>query len=258
MRRSQAIFCLHGFSGSPRDWDFLNARFRDDSNITLITADIPGHNGFGSDLCGSLSDCLYELEHQIKQIPQDEIWLCGYSMGGRLALLLQERIKTKRICGAILLSTGFGFSSEDEKRERIARDKANGALLCDSPDEFWQLWYSQGIFGNLLALEEHSLSAWLERKKIHDFNALSKSLLAFSPAKHAYLEPKLGEIESVLFLAGEKDIKYFSQANEIRHKWPKISVETIPDVGHSLLWEAPDQVSDIIYEWLKTRRRNND
>ena len=76
---------LHGFTGSHRSWDEIVSK----SNLLTITLDLPGHgkstfNNLESDY--SIDDWCEDFNEILNSLDIDKIDLCGYSMGGRLAI----------------------------------------------------------------------------------------------------------------------------------------------------------------------------
>jgi 2-succinyl-6-hydroxy-2,4-cyclohexadiene-1-carboxylate synthase len=92
VRRAVVITCLHGFLGSPRDWDFLR-------------------------------DAGFEISAPpLDAIPDRGDILLGYSLGGRLAL--QALLAGANYQRAILVSTGLGIEDEAARAARRASDEA--------------------------------------------------------------------------------------------------------------------------------------
>ena len=86
------ITCLHGFLGSPRDWDFLR-----DAGFAIETPPLDA-------------------------VPEHGDILLGYSLGGRLALhALLAGADYKR---AIFVSTGLGIEGKEARAARRASDEA--------------------------------------------------------------------------------------------------------------------------------------
>jgi 2-succinyl-6-hydroxy-2,4-cyclohexadiene-1-carboxylate synthase len=86
------ITCLHGFLGSPHDWDFLR-------------------------------DAGFEIETPpLDAIPPHGDTLLGYSLGGRLAL--QTLLAGTNYKRAILVSTGLGIEDDSARAARRASDEA--------------------------------------------------------------------------------------------------------------------------------------
>ncbi|MEA2328665.1 MAG: 2-succinyl-6-hydroxy-2,4-cyclohexadiene-carboxylate synthase [Thermoanaerobaculia bacterium] len=92
VRRTVVITCLHGFLGSPHDWDFLR-----DAGFATETPPLDA-------------------------IPDHGDILLGYSLGGRLAL--QALLAGANYKRAILVSTGLGIEDEELRAARRASDEA--------------------------------------------------------------------------------------------------------------------------------------
>jgi 2-succinyl-6-hydroxy-2,4-cyclohexadiene-1-carboxylate synthase len=120
-RNHNCLIFLHGFLGSPRDWDKV---------ISLL----PEYS------CQALT---YPF-----QIPSDSI-LIGYSMGGRIALRSSNP--------KILLSTHPGLQTPQEKEARLIQDRQWIKKLLREPfEKFLQDWYAQPLFDSLRAHPEFS------------------------------------------------------------------------------------------------------
>lgn len=105
---------LHGFLGSPQDWEG-------------VIEHLPEYS------CEALS---YPF-----QIPSDSI-LIGYSMGGRIALRSSQP--------KILISTHPGLKTPEEKAERLLQDQRWIQKLRQKPlKSFLKDWYAQPLFESL-------------------------------------------------------------------------------------------------------------
>lgn len=118
---------LHGFLGSPRDWD-------------KVISFLPYR-------------CIV-LEWPFA-IPNDAI-LVGYSMGGRIALQTKQPV--------IAISAHPGYRSRQEQQQRI--DFINfwrKTYLASSLESFLQQWYNQPLFDSLR--QHPDFASMLERRK---------------------------------------------------------------------------------------------
>ncbi len=115
MQRShRRLSFLHGFLGSPHDWEG-------------VIRHLPEYS------CDALS---YPF-----QIPSDSI-LIGYSMGGRIALRSPNP--------KILLSTHPGLQTHEKKAQRIKHDEEWIQMLeHGSLEDFLKTWYAQPLFDSL-------------------------------------------------------------------------------------------------------------
>ena len=169
--------------------------------------------------------------------------LCGYSMGGRLALASAARVKNPNFRALVLLSTGFGFHTIEEKAARESWDKRWVEEAKKDPQLFWQKWYQQELFSSLQGLPKAHLLPWLQRKSVN-LDAICHHLSALSPAKHSHLQANLSSLKnrgvSLLYMAGEQDKKYADLARQVE----AMGIPTkLVNAGHVLPFEAPDFVA---------------
>lgn len=86
---SEAVVCLHGFTGSKQSWTFLDEMLPDSR---LIKIDCLGHGETDAPLNGkrySTSRQVSDLAEIFDQLKLHKVKLIGYSMGGRLAYSLR-------------------------------------------------------------------------------------------------------------------------------------------------------------------------
>lgn len=118
-RNHYRLAFLHGFLGSPHDWDG-------------VISHLPEYS------CLALS---YPF-----QIPEGSI-LIGYSMGGRIALRSSNR--------KILLSAHPGLQTPQKKAARLIQDQHWIKKLLQQPlERFLHDWYAQPLFDSLRAHPE--------------------------------------------------------------------------------------------------------
>lgn len=149
--------------------------------------------------------------------------LLGYSMGGRLALRLLE---SHRFTKAIIVSAGLNAPDP----ERVARDEA-WARRFESEDwsSLMHDWNAQPVFcGHVLE----------RREEEYDRAELARQLREYSPA--VLPPPRLEQIETpVLWIAGERDLKYVEIARRAVARLPHAELWICPDAGHRVPWEQP-------------------
>lgn len=133
------IWFLHGNLGRAQDWDGVRAR--------LAQAGLSGValNLWDERFSGDLKTSGYEIGKYIGERDDFPI-LCGYSLGGRLALHV-VRAWPDLADRVFLLSTHWGLPSEEERSVRRITDEEWAKRLQRLPwGEFWKLWSSQGVF----------------------------------------------------------------------------------------------------------------
>jgi 2-succinyl-6-hydroxy-2,4-cyclohexadiene-1-carboxylate synthase len=196
---------LHGFLGTAHDWDPVCSYL---PPCHCIGFDLPGHGR---------SPFVENFE-----IPIPRFHLVGYSMGGRLALM----IPAEKVASLTLISTHPGLMTEEEKQKRLQSDAEWSKLLFELPiDEFLSRWYHQSLF--------KSFKPDLSMRRKQNIPALSAAMMHYSLAKQTR-----HEIDGVL--VGERDEKF-----RALFKNPLL----IPNAGHAVHLENPKAVAEI----LKTR-----
>lgn len=214
---------LHGFLGSPQDWHPVCQHLN--SSCTLLT--LPGHQNKPCDLT------LLE-----KEIPSNTT-LIGYSLGGRLAMQFASRYP-ERIERLIILSAHPGLDNGKEKR--LKTDESWVQLLkTEGMEKFLKKWYQQPLFSTL----DPRLT---QNREPHDPQLLAKVLKNLSPAKLPSMWKSLQDFSfPILFLFGERDIKYKPIATRLRKRFP---VEFIPNCGHAIHLENPSLCAQKIQAFI--------
>lgn len=226
---------MHGMGGSPEDW-------------LPVQKNVPGLSLPLDAKAGSPAKCAARLADEILAQVSGAFCLCGYSMGGRMAILAAEELlkRGKKPESLVLVSTGFGSSSEAERTARNRADEGWAALAEENSEAFWKKWYEQELFASFHALPEAQREAWLESRKAMDIEDLSAQLRFLGPGHHEDLLPKLRDLSlrgvRALYIAGNLDKKYAELAQKVA-EIPGLIVELLPGAGHILPLEAPEALS---------------
>lgn len=150
--------------------------------------------------------------------------LFGYSMGGRIVLSMLER---RRFDKAIVVSAGL--NAPDPARR--ARDEEWARRFeTEEWSSLMRAWNAQEVFGG------HVLE---RREEDYDRLDLAMELRHLSPA--VLPPPRLESIETpVLWIAGERDMKYADIARRAVARLPHGELWICPNAGHRVPWEQPD------------------
>ncbi len=230
------IILLHGFLGDQRD-----ARgIVDALQLPAIALDMPGH-GAQPLLRGGLPAAARDLWRRLDGLGVGRALLCGYSLGGRLALhaALQE---PKRCAALVMVSASPGLRTRQERQTRAAADDQLAAdLLAQDLPEFLRRWYAQPLFATLTQHPE--FARILARRGQGDRQRLAAALQRLTVGRQANLWPRLRHLDvPSLWLAGACDAKYAAIAVDAAHL-ARGRALLLPNVGHALWSEAPVAVA---------------
>ncbi len=217
--RHPPLIFLHGFLGAKEDWTDMFAYL--EKHFYCIALDLPGHGS--APYC---DDVLSTLKTILQTYSPKPI-IVGYSMGGRIAMQLQEYASS-----LVILSAHPGLATKAEREARRKIDETWSEKLLQLPlEEFLAEWYAQPIF------QHFSL---IDRRLSQDPQALSKIILQLSLANQEIFPISC----PVLFLYGEEDLKY----RELYCRIPNAC--GIPGCGHVVHLEKPKDCAEIILDWL--------
>lgn len=167
--------------------------------------------------------------------------LVGYSMGGRIALNLAAQ-NPAGFSKLILIGAHPGLT-EDEKPARRAFEKEwMRSFSCLPYETALRLWYEQSLFERLRA--HPSFDAMFQRrlKFPSPYENLTRYSLCEQPNYFIQLPPV-----PILYLYGEHDHKYKNIAHHLKEKHPHIQIQQVPNSGHAVPTEAPNQLKAIIH-----------
>lgn len=225
---------LHGMGGSPRDWDSVSAL------LPGLALSLP--HGLPFDQAAE------KIAGELRSLHEPFV-LCGYSMGGRLAIRAAKKLTgNSQLRGLFLLSTGLGQETEEERTGRRANDERWAKRAGEDSALFWKDWYRQELFSSFHELPEGTRAKWMSDRFSLKIEHLQSQFRLLGPGNHEYLLPELRAMQkagiSVLYIAGERDKKYSSIARQL-----DLPVEIL-DGGHILPIENPVAVAQSLEQFL--------
>lgn len=174
--------------------------------------------------------------------------LGGHSMGGYVALeFVHER--PKRVAGLVLVHTRAEPDAAQARSKRHAAAEQVGR---------------RGVEPLAQRMSERMLSPATRRDRPEIRERIRNLILATSPrgvadalegmAARPDQRPRLGAISCpTLVVAGADDeLVPFASARALAQGVPDARLETLPDVGHLAMWEAPAPFARLLTEWLAT------
>jgi len=236
------LHCLHGFLGSPHDWDDLAAALRESLPAlaapgALLTPDLFGADAFAhADSIPAWAEAYGRREAQAR-LPGPRAagnYLLGYSLGGRLALHLAVQFPALWD-GVIIVGANPGLDSEEARARRRTHDEAWARRFEDEPwDALLAAWDAQPVFAGR--------GGGPRRRREQDFARvqLAGALRRWSLGAQVPLWPALRGIPCpVLWVAGAEDAGQADICRRVGETIPGVEVWVAPDAGHRVPWEQP-------------------
>ena len=235
----ETLVLLHGFSGTRHAWDRVVAELRPERYLPLAL-DLPGH-GERADQDAEITfdSC---VQHVLARSP-DRFALCGYSLGGRVALHV-ALAAPERVRRLVLVASSAGIEDDAERAQRRAADRQLADELERIPYErFIERWRTQPLFAadppevGALAREDQ------RRNRPH---ALAEVLRGLGTGEMQPLWSRLGELEMlVTVVVGERDAKFRALGERMADLLPDSELVVISG-GHRLPLENPPELAGVI------------
>jgi 2-succinyl-6-hydroxy-2,4-cyclohexadiene-1-carboxylate synthase len=235
----ESIVMLHGFSGTRRAWDGVTALL-DPERYRPLALDLPGH-GEAADAPRPISfaGC---VKHVLAASPERFV-LCGYSMGGRIALHV-ALAAPERVARLVLVGANPGIQ---DRAERAARRRSDHALAEDLEREpyerFIERWRTQPLF----AADPPEVGALArEDQRRNRPDALAAVMRGLGTGEMRPLWDRLAELAMpVTVLVGGRDAKFLALGRRMIELLPRGEL-LVAAGGHGLPLENPGAVADAL------------
>jgi 2-succinyl-6-hydroxy-2,4-cyclohexadiene-1-carboxylate synthase len=232
----ESVVLLHGFAGTRRSWDRV-VEHLDPERYTPLALDLRGH-GAASAVRPVTLDAV--VDDVVAAAPA-RFALCGYSMGGRIALHVALRAP-ERVTRLVLLAATAGLDDPRERAQRAAADE----LLAEriergTIESFAARWMSQPLFAGT---PREAADAWREDLRRNTPAGIAAALRGLSQGVLPAVWDRLGELAMpALAVAGERDARYLDIAHRLADALPLGRLLVIGGAGHGLPREAPAAVA---------------
>lgn len=235
----ESLVLLHGFGGTHRAWNGVIARL-DRERYLPLALDLPGHGAAAEHRRPiTFDDCV----SAVLEAAPPSFALCGYSLGGRVALhvALSAPERVSRLC---ILAADPGIEDASVRASRLAADERLARRLEDEPfEDFIERWGAQPLFeGDPTEVAE--LARADQRR--NDPLALAAALRGLSVGAMAPLWERLAQLRMpVLYLAGRRDEKFARIGARLVEAVPHGRLVML-DGGHRLALENPGGVASAL------------
>ncbi len=238
------LLMLHGFMGSGNAFSHLIAPLSEFCNP--LTIDLAGHGKTET----PADESLFTTERQINQVLSilnrisfDNLFLYGYSMGGRLAFQLAGN-HPEYFKGAIIESAHCGIQDEDERDQRRELDFKRAEKIRTDFKNFLDEWLKMPLFTT--DKDDHS-EHYFNIMKEQNPKLLSVSLQQFGAGVMPSVCEKLKQIDlPVHLIAGENDKKYVKLLSSTSELNQNFTFHKAPDSGHRVHIDRPKVLLSLI------------
>ena len=232
------LVLLHGFTHTGRSWEpvrrALAGRYR------ALAPDLPGHGDFAARRPASFAAC----DAYVRALAGERFTLCGYSMGGRIALHAALGLQS-RLVRLVLIGAGPGLADPAERAARRAEDEGLAAHIeAIGIDAFVLEWGAQPLLAGL----PRGIAERAEADRRRNTAAgLAAALRGLGTGIMPSLWDRLGEIRiPVELLAGERDEKFRAIGERMAAALPAATLHVVPGAGHAAHLEAPERVAELL------------
>jgi 2-succinyl-6-hydroxy-2,4-cyclohexadiene-1-carboxylate synthase len=235
----ETVVLLHGFAGTGRLWDPVAARL-DAERYRPLAPDLRGHGAASARRPVSFE----HVAQDVLGLVAHPFTLCGYSMGGRIALhvALAAPARVERL---ILVATTAGIDDDAERAQRRAADEA---LATDTErgtiEAFADRWTAQPLFAGTAPA---AAASWRADILANEPAALAAALRGIGTGSMEPLWDRLsGLTMPAVVLAGERDAKFRALGERLAAALPRGELVIVQGAGHGIPREDPAAVAAAI------------
>lgn len=242
---NQAIVFIHGFPFDHALWDGVISELKDE--YYCISYDI---RGFGKSEAKTaqftMESYTQDLESVILGLELDNPILCGFSMGGYVALRANERKNYKAL---ILANTATNSDSDEAKLKRAAGiSKIDVKGVEPFVDDFFSVAFSKN-FANKEPLKIEKLKSY-----IMSFNPLGIKAALLAMISRTDTTQSLKKIDAPVLLITAQNDKVIPKETmeEMASKIKNSTLVSLNESGHMSMIENPVGFRDAVKKFLKS------
>jgi 2-succinyl-6-hydroxy-2,4-cyclohexadiene-1-carboxylate synthase len=232
------LVLLHGFTNTGASWQPVVAALG--TKRQAVAPDIRGHGKASARRPVTLEAVLGDLEGFV----DGPFALCGYSMGGRIALHAALAFP-RRVARLTLIGASPGLADARERAVRRAADERLAAELQGLDiASLARRWAATPVLADQPA---HVAAASYADRLRSTPDGLAAALRGLGTGALPSLWGRLGELDMpVMLIAGERDRKFAGIAARMAAAIPHARVEIVAGAGHAVHLEAPERVAQLL------------
>jgi esterase len=237
------LIILHGFLASSRNWRTVAKRLSEDYLVYVL--DMRNHGASPHSEQMDYPEMANDIVCFMDHLGLQNAHVLGHSMGGKIAMWLalhhSHRVNNLMVADIAPINYNHSFDEMIQSLKQLPLDqitnRKNAELYLTEaiPDAAFR----QFLLQNLLLKD----GSYCWRINLDIIQKSAHSIVAFPEYSTQHYSDK------VLFIAGERS-KYID-SDAVFKSFPLAKIVTIPDTGHWLYVEAPDEFCKIINTWLR-------
>lgn len=245
---------LHGFTGHSTSWDVIASMLPRDARV--FRPALFGHDpSLRHAPVERFDDEVDRLASAVRAEALEGARLCGYSMGGRVALGLLAR-HPDLFASAVLVGAHPGLTNPHARAERIGADARWARMLEDDGIEaFVDAWEGLPLFETQGSLPGDLRAAHRARRLAHDPAGLAAALRVLGLGRMPSRVDALPSVDvPVRLVTGELDAKFVAVAEGMAARLPRCETRIVAGAGHDVVLERPRELVDALVDPIETGR----
>ncbi len=255
---NQLLVMLHGFISDQQAFDNHIHILKESVNI--VTIDLPGHGADESPFHREwdFPFISQQLDETLEVFSAYQLFLHGYSMGGRIALYHAIHGNTK-LTGLVLESTSPGIEDQTAQIERQQVDYARAQVLeIAGLEVFVNDWEKLPLFYTQHDLDKITKLSIRNMRMRQDASRLAKALRDYGTGNMPNLWSELNQIQiPTCIIVGTLDGKFCEIAQKIVSIIPKTELFEIAQSGHTVHVEEMAEFDRIVLGFIQKEEQND-
>lgn len=240
-KKNPDILFIHGLMGSSTSFNDIIGLLEENFYITAI--DLPGHGKSNLSINFNINEVSDVVEKFINHNFDDDLHIVGYSLGGTITNNLLNRGLTN-IKSAVFIDPWFSNNTTiDLAAFKLLgfvekREKNNWKNYSDSKK------YIVNMNPNLNELQNDSIS---KNRFDYDIRIWDSDV-----QKGTLIQNKLSKITiPSLLIRPESSLIRNSQIEKLKNNYSNFSIDEIADSTHMVIFENPENISNLILKYIK-------
>lgn len=240
------LVLVHGVGAELGSWDEIAAALT--PHFTVIRADLRGHGQSGRMSACEIGDFIGDLEALLRETGAETVYLVGFSLGALIAqhFAIARPDRVKRL--ALISSVAERTLEESErilKRAEILRNEGIASVIAAAQDR----WFTDAF----KAANPERVTRRLKELEANDHASYAAAYGVFAQADRGLAFEKIKV--PTLIVTGENDVGSSPRMARLLHERIAASkLVILPGLKHSLLIEAPNQISTLLLDFLSTEQ----